>query len=132
AYLTHVVGAKKAKEIWMPCRRYTAQDAFEMGLVNAVVPHDKLDGEVDRWCEELLAKSPSCLKILKASFRTLYQPLREASRRAWVAEIAPEFYRSGEADEGKNAFLERREPGFYRFPRRLRAEVSAPSAPSLF
>jgi len=51
AYLTHVVGAKKAKEIWMLCRRYTAQDAFEMGLVNAVVPHDKLDDEVDRWCE---------------------------------------------------------------------------------
>src|SRR6266566_5270572 len=104
-----VVGAKKAKEIWMLCRRYSAQEALDMGLVNAVVPHDKLDEEVDRWCEELLAKSPSCLKILKASFRTLYQPLREASRRDWVAEIAPEFYRSGEADEGKNAFLERRE-----------------------
>ena len=117
AYLTHVVGAKKAKEIWMLCRRYTAQDALEMGLVNAVVPHEKLDDEVDRWCEELLAKSPSCLKILKASFRTLYQPLREASRRDWVAEIAPEFYRSGEADEGKNAFLERREPDFARYPR---------------
>src|SRR5438034_232380 len=117
AYLTHVVGAKKAKEIWMLCRRYTAQDALEMGLVNAVVPHEKLDDEVDRWCEELLAKSPSCLKILKASFRTLYQPLREASRRDWVAEIAPDFYRSGEADEGKNAFLQRREPDFSRFPR---------------
>jgi len=104
AYLTHVVGAKKAKEIWMLCRRYSAQDALDMGLVNAVVPHDRLDDEVD-------------LKILKASFRTVYQPLREASRRDWVAEIAPDFYRSGEADEGKNAFLERREPDFSRFPR---------------
>ena len=117
AYLTHVVGAKKAKEIWMLCRRYDAQEALAMGLINAAVPHDELDGEVDRWCAELLKGSPSCLKILKASFRTLYQPLREASRRDWVAEIAPDFYGSGEADEGKNAFLERREPDFSRLPR---------------
>jgi 2-ketocyclohexanecarboxyl-CoA hydrolase len=101
----------------MLCRRYSAQEALDMGLINVVVPHDKLDDEVDRWSEELLAKSPSCLKILKASFRTLYQPLREASRRDWVAEIAPEFYRSGEADEGKSAFLERREPDFSKYPR---------------
>jgi 2-ketocyclohexanecarboxyl-CoA hydrolase len=112
AYLTHVVGAKKAKEIWMLCRRYSAQEALEMGLVNAVVPHEKLDEEVDKWCTELMQKSPSCLKILKASFRTLYQPLRDASRRDWVEEIAADFYRSGEADEGKKAFLERREPDF--------------------
>ncbi len=117
AYLTHVVGAKKAKEIWMLCRRVSAQEALAMGLVNVVVAHDQLDAEVDRWCAELMQKSPSCLKILKASFRTLYQPLREASRRNWVNEIAPDLYRSGEADEGKNAFLERREPDFSRFPR---------------
>jgi len=117
AYLTHVVGAKKAKEIWMVTRRYKAQEALEMGLVNAVVPHDKLDEEVDKWCAELMRKSPSCLKILKASFRTLYEPLREASRRNWVKEISPDFYKSGEADEGKNAFLERREPDFARYPR---------------
>ena len=117
AYLTHIVGAKKAKEMWMLCRRHTAQEALEMGLINAAVAHDQLDEEVDRWCTELMQKSPSCLKILKASFRTLYQPLREASRRNWVQEIAPDFYPSGEADEGKNAFLERREPDFSRFPR---------------
>jgi 2-ketocyclohexanecarboxyl-CoA hydrolase len=117
AYLTHVVGAKKAKEIWMLCRRYSAQEALEMGLVNAVVPQDKLDEEVDRWCQELMQKSPSCLKILKASFRTVYEPLRQASRRDWVGELAPDFFASGEADEGKNAFLERREPDFSRFPR---------------
>jgi 2-ketocyclohexanecarboxyl-CoA hydrolase len=117
AYLTHVVGAKKAKEIWMLCRRYSAAEALAMGLVNAVVPLDKLDEEVDRWCEELLAKSPSCLKVLKASFRTLYQPLREGPERDWVGELAPDFFASGEADEGKNAFLERREPDFSRFPR---------------
>jgi 2-ketocyclohexanecarboxyl-CoA hydrolase len=116
-YLTHVVGAKKAKEIWMLCRRYDAQDALAMGLVNSVVSHDKLDDEVDRWCAELLQKSPSCLKILKASFRTVYEPLREAGRRNWVQELTPNFYISGEADEGKNAFVERREPDFSRFPR---------------
>ncbi|MEX0800291.1 MAG: enoyl-CoA hydratase-related protein [Dehalococcoidia bacterium] len=115
-YLTHVVGAKKAKEIWMLCRRYSAAEALEMGLVNAVVPLDRLDEEVDRWCQELLQKSPSCLKILKASFKTVYQPLLEA-QRDWVEELAPGFYASGEADEGKNAFLERREPDFSRFPR---------------
>ena len=117
SYLTHVVGATKAKEIWMLCRRYSAQEALEMGLVNAVVPHEKLDDEVDKWCSELMQKSPSCLKILKASFREVFQPLRESSRRNWVAEIAPEFYRSGEVDEGKAAFLERREPDFSRYPR---------------
>lgn len=117
ANLTHVVGAKKAKEMWMLCRRYTAQEALEMGLANVVVPHDQLDAEVDRWCTELLQKSPSCLKILKASFRTVYQPLREAPPRDWVQEIAPDFYRSGEADEGKNAFIERRDSDFSRFPR---------------
>jgi dihydroxynaphthoic acid synthetase len=117
AYLTHVVGAKKAKEIWMLTRRYGAKEALDMGLVNTIVPHEKLDEEVDRWCEELMRKSPSCLKILKASFRTLYEPMREASRRNWVKEIAPEFYKSGEADEGKNAFLQHREPDFARYPR---------------
>ena len=88
-----------------------------MGLVNVVVPYDKLDEEVDNWCRELMAKSPSCLKILKASFLAEYEPLRETSRRNWVKEIAPDFFRSGEADEGKNAFRERREPDFSRFPR---------------
>ena len=93
------------------------QIAMDMGLINAAVPHDKLDEEVDRWCTELMQKSPTCLKILKASFRTVYEPLRQESRRDWVKEIAPDFYRSGEADEGKNAFLERRESDFSRFPR---------------
>ncbi|MEX1195802.1 MAG: enoyl-CoA hydratase-related protein [Dehalococcoidia bacterium] len=116
SYLVHVVGAKKAKEIWMMTRRYSAQEALEMGLVNAVVPHEQLDDEVDRWCLELMQKSPACLKILKASFREVFQPLRQP-RRDWVAEIAPDFYQSGEADEGKAAFLERREPDFSRFPR---------------
>ncbi len=117
ANLVHVVGAKKAKEMWMTTRRYSAREALEMGLVNAVVAQEDLDGEVDRWCEELLQKSPSCLKILKASFNLAYKSMKEASARDWVQEIAPDFYTSGEADEGKNAFLERRETDFSRFPR---------------
>ncbi len=117
SYLVHVVGAKKAREMWMLCRRYSAQEALQMGLVNAVVPYDKLDEEVDNWCRELMAKSPSCLKILKASFLAEYEYLRETSKRDWVGEIAPDFFRSGEADEGKNAFKERREPDFSRYPR---------------
>ena len=88
-----------------------------MGLVNVVVPLDKLSEEVDKWCQELMTKSPSCLKILKASFCTLYEPLRDASRREWAADFAPDFFRSGEADEGKNAFTERREPDFSKYPR---------------
>jgi len=116
SYLTHVVGAKKAKEIWMLARRYSALEALEMGLVNAVVPHDQLDDEVDRWCAELMQKSPSCLRILKASFREVFQPLRQPTRD-WVREFAPDFYKTGEADEGKQAFLDRREPDFSQYPR---------------
>jgi len=118
SFLTWVVGHKKAREIWMLCRPYSAQEALQMGLVNAVVPLDRLDEEVDRWCEELMAKSPSCLKILKATFRSVYDPLREGSLRNWVGEFAPDFFTSGEADEGKRAFLERREPDYSRYPRK--------------
>ncbi len=117
-YLTQIVGQKRAREIWMLCRPYTAPEALAMGLVNAVVPMDQLDEEVDRWCRDLLAKSPSCLKILKANFRSVYDPLREASLRDWIGEFAPDFFKSGEADEGKNAFLERREPDYRLFPRK--------------
>ena len=116
SYLTHVVGAKKAKEIWMLTRRYSAQEALEMGLVNAVVPHEELDAEVDRWCAELMQKSPSCLRILKASFREVFQPLRQP-RRDWVSEFAPDFYQTGEADEGKNAFPRPADLDFSRFAR---------------
>ena len=68
SYLTRVIGAKRAREMWMLSRRYSAAQALDMGLVNVVVPMAKLDEEVDKWCRELLALSPTCLKILKASF----------------------------------------------------------------
>jgi dihydroxynaphthoic acid synthetase len=116
-FSTWVVGHKKAREMWMLCRPYSAQEALQMGLANAVVPPGKLDEEVDRWCEELMNRSPSCLKILKATFRSVYDPLRKGSRRNWVGEFAPDFFKTGEADEGKNAFLERREPDYRQYPR---------------
>ena len=74
-YLVSVVGAKKAREIWMLCRRYTAQEAKEMGLVNQVVPPDMLDEEVDKWCEEILSLSPGCIEILKAAFDSMLDSL---------------------------------------------------------
>lgn len=117
SYLIKVVGAKKAREIWYLCRRYTAQQALEMGLVNAVVPYDKLDEEVDNWCRDILAASPTCLKVLKATFEYEYEYLREQSKRNWVEELAPDFFASGEAAEGMSAFSEKREPDFAKFRR---------------
>lgn len=114
SYLARVAGAKKAREIWYLCRRYTARQALEMGLVNAVVPMEKLDEEVDRWCKEVLALSPTCLKILKASFETEYDYLRGSGRNL-QRMIAPDFFTSGEGFEGATAFLERRRPDFSRF-----------------
>ncbi|MBX6379037.1 MAG: enoyl-CoA hydratase/isomerase family protein [Clostridia bacterium] len=114
SYLVRVVGAKKAREIWYLCRRYTAQEALQMGLVNAVVPYEKLDEEVDRWCEEILEKSPTCISILKASFEHeidyMREPLFSIQR-----QIAPKFFETEEPYEGARAFLEKRPPNFRRF-----------------
>ena len=113
-YLVHVVGQKRAREMWMLCRRYTARQALEWGLVNAVVPMDQLDAEVQKWCDELLALSPTCLKILKATFDDEYLGLRQ-HRRNYIKEINPDFFRSGEQMEGARAFMEKRQPDFSRF-----------------
>lgn len=114
SYLARVAGAKKAREIWYLCRRYTARQALEIGLVNAVVAMEKLDEEVDKWCREVLALSPTCLKILKASFEAEYDYLRGSGRNL-QRMIAPDFFASGEGLEGATAFLERRPPDFSRF-----------------
>ena len=113
-YLVRVVGQKRAREMWMLCRRYTAQQALEWGLANAVVPMAQLDEEVQTWCNELLALSPTCLKILKATFDDEYLGLRQ-HRRHYVREINPDFFSSGEQMEGANAFMEKRRPNFIRF-----------------
>jgi dihydroxynaphthoic acid synthetase len=113
-YLARVVGHKRAREMWMLCRRYSAQQALQWGLANAVVPLAQLDEEVQRWCDELLALSPTCLKVLKAAFDEEFVDLRKQQRN-YLAEINPGFFASGEQMEGANAFLEKRPPDFRRF-----------------
>jgi dihydroxynaphthoic acid synthetase len=116
SYLVRVVGAKRAREIWMLCHRYSAKQALDWGLVNAVVPMSDLDAEVQRWCDEILAMSPSVMKVIKKSFDEEYAPLREdQDSRDYLSEINPDFWESGEQQEGANAFLEKRRPDFSRW-----------------
>jgi len=113
--LARAVGMKRAKEIWFLCRRYTAEQALEMGLVNAVVPADELDAEVDKWCKELLAKSPTALKMLKYAFHA------EIDGSAGVTHLGvgglSMYYGTEESMEGRNAFMERRPADFDQFRR---------------
>lgn len=113
-YLTKVIGMKRAAEMWFLCRRYNAQQALEMGLVNAVVPVDKLDEEVDKWCQELLALSPTCLRLLKATFAAEAEYLGGPSR-TFVMKYAPDYFRTEESREGPQSFLEKRKPNFGKF-----------------
>lgn len=116
AYLIRVVGAKKAREIWYLCRQYSAHEALEMGLVNAVAPLNELDDLVREWCDEILDKSPTVLRILKASFEAEFDYARDVLYH-YQKLIAPDFYDSAEANEGRKAFLEKRKPDFRQFPR---------------
>lgn len=116
SYLVRVVGAKRAREMWMLCRRYTAQQAYEWGLVNAVVPYAELDATVRQWADEMLALSPTVLKVVKRSFDEEYAALRTQQEAAdYLQEINPGFFESGEQLEGARAFLEKRAPDFSRF-----------------
>ncbi|MCC7077215.1 MAG: enoyl-CoA hydratase/isomerase family protein [Acidimicrobiia bacterium] len=110
-YLTKVVGAKKAREMWMLCRRYTAEQALEMGLVNKVVAADSLEAEVDAWCEELLAVSPGCLEILKAAFDQEMEGYAEMG--VISGRIYPDWFDMPEGKEGGTAFVEKRPPRFW-------------------
>lgn len=112
AYLARIVGEKKAREIWYLCRRYTAQEALEMGLVNAVVPDDELDAEVDRWCAEIMQRSPTAIAIAKQSFNADTESIRGISRMGFQAVAL--YYDTEEAREGGNAFREKRKPNFRR------------------
>jgi naphthoate synthase len=116
ALLANTVGPKKAKEIWFLCRQYTAEQALEMGLVNTVVPLARLEEETISWCEEMLALSPFALRLLKASFNAAEDGLAGIQQLAHDTNLL--FYESAEAQEGRNAFRERRQPDFARFPRR--------------
>src|SRR5881397_911311 len=109
-YLVLVVGEKKAREIWYLCRQYSAGEALAMGLVNAVVPAAQLRAETERWCRELLEKSPTALKLAKQSFNADTEQLGGITELGFSAlEL---YYGTEEAEEGRKAFLEKRPPRF--------------------
>src|SRR5437660_2844995 len=114
--LANLVGPKKAKEIWFLCRQYSAQEALQMGLVNTVVPLERLESETVGWCREMLALSPFALRLLKASFNADEDGLSGIQQLAHDANLL--FYMTEEGQEGRNAYLERRKPDFSKFPRR--------------
>lgn len=110
-YLARVVGTKKARELWMLCRRYSAQEALDMGLVNTVVPLSRLDEEVDRWCEDILSLSPGCVEVLKASFDLELDQMQQVGLMGgW---LYPDWFESNEGKEGSVAFMEKRKPDFW-------------------
>ena len=114
--LARLVGPKKAKEIWFLCRQYDAAEAREMGLVNTVVALEQLEAETLQWCREMLALSPFALRMMKASFHADEDGMAGIQQLAHDANLL--FYMSEEAQEGRNAFLEKRPTDFAKFPRR--------------
>jgi naphthoate synthase len=114
--LASLVGPKKAKEIWFLCRQYSAEEAREMGMVNTVVPLERLEQETVQWCREMLALSPFALRLLKASFNAGEDGLSGIQQLAHDANLL--FYGNEEAQEGRDAYREKRRPDFSRFPRR--------------
>jgi dihydroxynaphthoic acid synthetase len=113
--LMTVVGEKKAKEIWYLCRRYTAEEALEMGLVNQVVPASRLEDEVDKWCDEILEKSPGAIAGVKACFNAATTYMRGIE--AVSSQYLWKYYASEEAEHWKNAFWQKKKPDWQRFRR---------------
>lgn len=115
SYLARIVGQKKAREIWYLCDQYNAQEAIEMGLVNKVVPLEKLEETYVAWAKKILKKSPLAIRMLKSAFNA------ELDGQAGIQELAGNatllYYLSDEAKEGKNAFIEKRDPDFSKFPK---------------
>ena len=115
SYMARIVGQKKAREIWFLCRFYNAKEALDMGLVNTVVPLQKLEAETVQWCREMLANSPLALRCLKAALNA------DCDGQAGLQELAGNatllYYMTEEGREGKNAFLEKRRPDFSKFQR---------------
>ena len=115
SYLARCVGQKKAREIWFLCRKYTAQEALDMGLVNKVVPLEQLEDEYVQWAEEMMLLSPLALRMIKAGLNA------ELDGQSGIQELAGDatllYYLTDEAQEGKNAFLEKRKPNFKQYPK---------------
>jgi naphthoate synthase len=115
SYLARIVGQKKAREIWYLCRQYDAKQALDMGLVNTVVPLEKLEEETLKWCREMLQHSPLALRCLKAALNA------DCDGQMGLLDLAGNatllYYMSEEAKEGKNAYVEKRKPDFSKFPR---------------
>lgn len=113
SYLARIVGQKKAREIWFLCKQYSAAEALEMGLVNAVVPFEELENTVVEWAEKMMEHSPLALRMIKAGLNA------ELDGQAGIQELAGNatmlYYMTDEAQEGKNAFLEKRKPNFDQF-----------------
>ena len=116
SYLASIVGQKKAREIWYLCRQYDARQALEMGLVNAVVPLAELETETIKWCQEMLEKSPLALRLLKSGFNAALDGQAGIQELAGNATLL--FYMTPEAQEGRDAFVEKRKPNYKKFPRR--------------
>ena len=114
-YLARIVGHKKAREIWYLCRQYNAQEALAMGLVNTVVPLDQLEDEAIRWAKEILDKSSLALRVLKAAFNADTDGLAGIQQLGGEATLL--YYMSEEAQEGRDAYLQKRKPNFSKFPR---------------
>ena len=115
SYLARIVGQKKAREIWYLCRQYNAQEALEMGLVNTVVPVEQLEEEGVKWAKEILQHSPLAIRLLKSAFNA------ELDGQAGIQELAGNatllYYMSDEAQEGRDAYVQKRKPDFSKFPR---------------
>jgi len=113
SYLARVVGQKKAREIWFLCRQYTAKEALEMGLINAVVPLEKLEEETVKWAKEILSNSPTAIACLKAALNADCDGQAGLQQLAGLSTML--FYMTDEAKEGRDAFLEKRKPGFSKY-----------------
>jgi len=116
SYMARVVGQKKAREIWFLCRQYKAKDALDMGLVNRVVALDELEAETVKWSKEILRNSPLALRLLKSAFNADIDGQTGLQELAGNATML--YYMSKESQEGRNAFVEKREPDFSKFPKR--------------
>jgi naphthoate synthase len=114
--MARIVGQKKAREIWFLCRQYSALQALDMGLVNAVVPYRKLEEETVKWCREILQHSPLAIRCLKSALNA------DCDGQAGLQELAGNatllYYMTPEAQEGRDAFVQKRKPDFSKFPKR--------------